>query len=440
MDQEYIPDDGSAELISAFCEHSDCDMFIYPDVHLKRNSKMANGTLISSRNQIYLSCLGVENCGFTFGKVNESNRDKLVESFKKYAEFLKNRHHQIRYTQGDVMQMFESRLLADYNDRKFLYDFLGFATKEEMISQAKKIISGWILKKASDTLCTLGGGNHFFEIHEIVENYSKNELFNTGRFFFMLHSDSIAVGDLIFNLYSDLFEMTANSSGTVKSKIRIALFKLYRKLYYHRIGLSYKIHKKELDKFFKHSDDYQYIDADSVVGKSLLFAHNISSLFGEMNRDEILNNWVKFQNINIETIGSHSHDSVSVEMHNGEIKIVHRNGVQNIGEDKYCILPGAMGSYSYILENARNNEAYFSTNHGTGRIQDKHIAKKAYTEQGTEQDLNNRNICLFRAGEGNLAEQNRNAFKNPYLITEEMQKYNLAKPIAKTCPIAIIKG
>jgi RNA-splicing ligase RtcB len=47
---------------------------------------------------------------------------------------------------------------------------------------------------------------------------------------------------------------------------------------------------------------------------------------------------------------------------------------------------------------------------------------------------------LFRVGSGNISEQNPNAFKNVFEVTEVMKKYNLGNRIAKLRPICSMKG
>ena len=182
------------------------------------------------------------------------------------------------------------------------------------------------------------------------------------------------------------------------------------------------------------------MDVRSSMGKALVLAHKLSSIFGEMNRDSIISAWAKTQNIEIEKIASHSHDSITLEQHGGGVRVVHRNGVQNLGRDRYCALPSAMGNFSYIMKNAFNEEAYYSTNHGTGRMQDKHIARACYTEAATKKEMQQRRVALFRVGDGSLAEQNMHAFKDPETIISEMERNGLAFRAAKIYPIAVIKG
>lgn len=438
VEKKYIPDDGSVENIETFEKNTQAEILIYPDAHLKKGALIANGMLISTPHEIFLSCLGVENCGFTFGKINGiTNENELINSFKNFSSILSERRELTKYDKKSILNKFEIYLKKDYVNKKFLYNYLGFKTIEDLIVAAKEILDDRLLTLAADSLCTLGGGNHFFEIHKIVEQFEPS-IFKNGDYIFMLHSDSIAVGDTIYELYSDLHEM--KRTGTLREKYRVLKFKAYQKKYFDKICRIYPEIKNDLKLIFSPRNDYQSIDIRTSLGKNLMLAHNLSSVFGEMNRDAIIEEWTNSQKISISKLGSHSHDNVTAELHNNQLRIVHRNGVQNIGKDEYCILPSAMGDFSYIMKNPQNEDAYYSTNHGTGRIQDKHIAKEVYTEKTTLHEIEEKQISLFRVGNGNLAEQNMHAFKEPSSIIHEMEKNNLAYKLAKTFPIAVIKG
>ena len=438
ISKELIPNDGSISIIEEFEKNTNADILVFPDVHFKRGAMIANGMLISSQYNIYLSCLGVENCGFTFGKIlNNKDERTLISSFENYSKLLRDRVNIPKYSVLEIKMLFEQYLKKEYQKKKFLYNYLGFRSEKELLVAADTILDSTILKLAAESLCTLGGGNHFFEIHKIVDTFD-DDMFKKGEYVFMLHSDSIAVGDKIYELYSDLHEM--KRTGSLKERLRVAKFKFYQSSYFNRLCKIYPEIKEDLNKIFQPSDDYQFVDIRTPLGKVLMLAHNLSSIFGEMNRDEIINMWGKSQEIQTQKISSHSHDNVTAEMHYGKIRIVHRNGVQNIGDDKYCILPSAMGDFSFVMKNTFNEDAYFSTNHGTGRMQDKHIAKEQYTEKETTKEMGERKVSLFRVGNGSLAEQNMHAFKDPESIISEIEKYKLAYKAAKTYPVAVIKG
>lgn len=437
VSKEYIPEDGSVEIIQKFENNTNAEVLVFPDVHMKKGAMIANGMLISSDNNIFLSCLGVENCGYTFGKINGSTESELVTSFANFSSILNKRIDIPRYDRNRIQDLFDSYLAKDYEKKNFLYKYLGFDNYESLRDYSHLILNNRLLKLASKSLCSLGGGNHFFEIHKITEVYD-TDIINPGDFIFMLHSDSIAVGDNIYELYSDLHEM--KSTGSIREKIRIFKFKMIQQMYFHDLCRKIEGLKDDLNIILNPSSEYQSIDIRTELGKNLMIAHNLSALFGEMNREAIISTWAETQNIKINILGSHSHDSIMAEEHNGQIKIVHRNGVQYIGQDKYCILPSAMGNFSFLMKNMFNEDAYFSTNHGTGRMDDKHIARNKYTEENTTKEIWEKNVALFRVGNGNLAEQNMHAFKEPLSIVNEMERNNLAVKVAKTYPIAIIKG
>lgn len=439
VDKELIPDDGSAAILDKWdkkVNYKNTDVLIYPDVHYKKGAVVVNGMLICSSKYIYPACLGTENCGFTFGKIVDGNYDRLMTSFENYAKRLKTYTAYHEYTKAEIREKFNYFMKKDMKDKKELYDFLGFKDFESLSQSLNTIITEEIIEAAQSTLGSLGGGNHFFEIHKIDEIYDPEGEFKQGDFIFALHSDSIKVGHYINVLYSNLSEMGRWFGRNFFNKL---YWKVKQMVIFARKDIL-KPEFKEVIKLTCSNNSVRTINAETMLGKDLLLAHNIAAVFGEMNRREIINNWISENNIKIENIFSHSHDSISVENINGRKYIVQRNGVQKIGHDKFCLLPSAMGNYSYILKNPINVSAFYSTNHGTGRMQDKHIAKGIYTEKNTIHELEDKGIKIFKIGKGNIAEQNYKAFKEPTQILEEMEKQGIAKRYAKTRPLAIIKG
>jgi RNA-splicing ligase RtcB len=433
--KDLIPDDGSKQILDIFSREIDfthTDIYIYPDVHYKKGARVVNGMLICSDKYIYPACLGVDNCGFTFGKIiSRKSVSELQSSFEQYSKLLKSYTAFEQYSDKYISDLFNKYLEKDFMVNTSLYQFLGLNTVEKAKKLCQRLLSGQIKKTARKTLCSLGGGNHFFEIHQILEVYKKSNQFQPGDFIFILHSDSIGVGN-IFNLtYSNLSEFDI-IKGSTKHKIKLRIWQL---LYFFR-NADFILSPVETLKLLYSQKDYRTIEAGTSIGKHILFEHNLASLFGDMNRDTIIANWGKIEGIEYQIIGSHSHDSVKIENSN----IIQRNGVQYIGEDPYFMLPSAMGNFSYIMENTFNEKAFYSANHGLGRIQDKHIAREQYNETETFSGLEQDEIKLYRVGTGNIAEQNKKAFKDADSIIETMWDFDLGKKLAKTKPIAILKG
>ncbi len=449
VEEKLIPDDGSKKIIENFHNKTDdetLDLLIYPDVHYKKGAKVVNGMLTASNTSIYPSMLGVANCGFTFGRIENvtiDSRRKLEQTFEDYSKILKAYNYSEVYTNDEIYKIFYTYLDKLYTDIKYkeLFDFIEIHSLEDLKNSVKDIFNNKHIDLAGQTLGTLGGGNHFFELQYVEESY--DDQYKVGDIIFILHSDSIAVGDKIYLMFSNFNELD-HLSG-IKGNLR-KIFHRVKQMQYFTLknGLFFK-EPKEILKLLYSQDDFRTIDANTKTGKTLIKAFFLASVFGDMNRDMILSNYEKIasgvlENMELNVLGRHSHDSLMVEKYANQVKIVQRNGVQCIVNDQTFVLPGALGTESYLMSNPSNESAYYSSNHGVGRFLDKHIAKKEFNNKNTEEELKKRDMKLYRVGKGNISEQNPNAFKDVFAVTEMMKKENLGGRLAKLRPIASMKG
>lgn len=449
ISKELIPADGSIELIerfSSFIEKDKTELMVFPDVHYKKGARVTNGLLTAASDLIYPSMLGVTNCGFTFGRIdgaNSSERANLDQSFEIYSKTLKAYSKERQYSNGYVENLFSTYLDKEFSDPKnsAFFSYLGVKTAQDLSDAFREYFPKNLISIAAHTLGTLGGGNHFFEIHYIEEAYSED--FKVNDVYFILHSDSIAVGDKVNLLFSNLSELH-HLSG-IKHFVALAINRL-RQAKYFLIDTNIAIvDKKNIFHLLYSQEDFRSISSHSRTGRALLFNFFFASVFGEMNRDTILNGYKEViegidKKYHLIKMGSHSHDSISVSSTDQKIKIVQRNGVQDINGSNYYCLPGALGTESYLMKNTNNSAVYFSANHGVGRMLDKHIAKEEFTEDATLAKLKSLNMKVYRVGKGNIREQNPDAFKNVFAVTEEMQEQNLGIRAAKLRPIASLKG
>lgn len=449
VEDELIPNDGSREIIENFYSKTDdksLELLIYPDVHYKKGARVANGMLTASENMIYPSMLGVANCGFTFGvleNVTIEQRLDLERTFEEYSKILKAYNNTKIYTDSEVIELFNQYVERFYEKEiyKPIFEYIGINSTEDIHKMVNDVLTSKHIEVATKTLGTLGGGNHFFELQYIDESYSEER--QNGEIVFILHSDSIAVGDKINLLFSNLSELDHHKGlkglaiRTINRLRQLDYFILKNKLVFRE--------PKDIINLLFSQNDYRTINATTETGKTLIKAFFLATIFGDMNRDMILKNYEKiakgiFPNMKLNIYGSHSHDSLMVEKNNGKLKIVQRNGVQCVLDSQTFILPGALGTESYLMQNPNNEDAYYSSNHGVGRFLDKHLAKKEFDENSTEEELKKRNMKLYRVGKGNISEQNPNAFKNVFEVTEIMRKQNIGNRVAKLRPICSIKG
>jgi tRNA-splicing ligase RtcB len=73
------------------------------------------------------------------------------------------------------------------------------------------------------------------------------------------------------------------------------------------------------------------------------------------------------------------HNYVAEEQHFGEHVYVTRKGAINAEAGQLGIIPGSMGTKSYIVEGLGNPEAYSSASHGAGRRMSRGAAKRHFT-------------------------------------------------------------
>jgi tRNA-splicing ligase RtcB len=73
------------------------------------------------------------------------------------------------------------------------------------------------------------------------------------------------------------------------------------------------------------------------------------------------------------------HNYISRETHFGEEVWITRKGAVRARRDELVIIPGSMGTRSYIARGLGNPESFESCSHGAGRTMSRSAAKRAFT-------------------------------------------------------------
>jgi tRNA-splicing ligase RtcB len=73
------------------------------------------------------------------------------------------------------------------------------------------------------------------------------------------------------------------------------------------------------------------------------------------------------------------HNYLARETHFGEKVIITRKGAIRAGSGQLGIIPGSMGTRSYIVEGLGNSDSFESCSHGAGRRMSRGAAKAAFT-------------------------------------------------------------
>ena len=251
---------------------------------------------------------------------------------------------------------------------------------------------------------TLGGGNHFIEIQE-DEN---------GLACIMLHSGSRHFGNVIGQHFNKIAR------------------ELNRK-YWSDVPESYNL---------------PFLPVDTTEGKSYLNYMNLAMNFAFENRAVMLRkvkdifseNVQKFAGVTTEfsnEINCH-HNYASLENHFDKDVWVHRKGAVRVSEGELSIIPGAMGSFSYIVKGKGNPESFMSSSHGAGRKLSRTKAVETFSVETVMTDLKKQDVVLGKNNKSDVAEESRFAYKDIDVVMENQK--DLVEPVKKLFTVGVVKG
>jgi tRNA-splicing ligase RtcB len=194
------------------------------------------------------------------------------------------------------------------------------------------------LKSARYQLGTLGGGNHFIEIQEDTE----------GFVWIMIHSGSRNFGFKTANEYHTKAKMLCER-------------------WISDIP----------------DPDLSFLPIEDKIAKDYMLAMDYALDFAEANRalmmdraTEALGTVMGLDSGDFEEVANIHHNYATWENHYGKNVLVHRKGATKATEKTIGIIPGSMGTPSYIVRGKGNPESFESCSHGAGRTMGRKQAKR----------------------------------------------------------------
>ena len=196
--------------------------------------------------------------------------------------------------------------------------------------------------KIERQLGTLGGGNHFIEIC----------LDESDAVWVMLHSGSRGTGNLIGTYFIE------------RARQELA----------HRV-LGFHLPDQDLAFFMEGEELFEdYVEAVSWAQD---YARHNREVMLERVLGEMRHRLPKFQLAKM-AVNCH-HNYVQRETHYGESLLVTRKGAVSAREGELGIIPGSMGTRSYIVRGKGNPESFHSCSHGAGRVMSRTAARQNIT-------------------------------------------------------------
>jgi len=135
-----------------------------------------------------------------------------------------------------------------------------------------------------------------------------------------------------------------------------------------------------------------------------------------------------------EPVISCHHNYVAEETYDGMDLLVTRKGAIRAGAGDYGIIPGSMGTGSYIVRGLGNSAAFNSASHGAGRKMSRNAAKKRFSTQDLEEQT--RGVeCRKDSG---VIDEIPAAYKPIEKVID--QQKDLVEVVAKLKQVVCVKG
>ena len=285
---------------------------------------------------------------------------------------------------------------------------------------------------------SLGGGNHFIELQEDDEGYLG----------IMVHSGSRNFGKQVCDYFHHKArELNRKWRSEVPEEWRLAFLPCdipegQQYIRWMNLALDFAAENRAkmldvvceiVEKWIgKHTDfEVRYVSVHKEMENKVLQATTPEGLQVELLKD------LSIANREGAILNCH-HNYAALEHHYGKNVWVHRKGATRAAKIDLAVIPGAMGSYSYVVRGLGNEMSFFSSSHGAGRLYSRKGAMAKFSTEEVMVDLQEQGVVLGKHNKKDVAEESRFAYKN---IEEVMEfQKDLVLPVKRLKTIGVVKG
>jgi tRNA-splicing ligase RtcB len=355
---------------------------VMPDVHVGKGATV--GSVIAMHGAVAPAAVGVDiGCGMAAVKTNLTAED-LPDDLKRLRLAIEHAipvgremhdeaaFEDLKGPEGAALRTDGKRLMT------------GFTS---LTSQVRDLVD-----RAGRQLGTLGGGNHFIEIC----------LDATGAVWLMLHSGSRHIG-------ARLAEYHMGVAHTLQ----------------HNQGLK----DRDLAVFLAGTPQFQ------AYRRDLYWAQDYAR-FNRAMMLHALQNVVRgfFPQVQFEAPISCHHNYVAEEHHFGEDVLVTRKGAIRAGAGELGIIPGSMGTKSFIVRGRGNPDSFESASHGAGRLMSRTEARRRFTRS----DLRDQTTGVECRKDDGVIDEAPRAYKDIGRVMQQQE--DLVEVVATLKQVVCVKG
>ncbi|MFD7665276.1 RtcB family protein [Streptomyces sp. NPDC059788] len=248
--------------------------------------------------------------------------------------------------------------------------------------------------RAVKQMGSLGGGNHFIEFC----------LDETGAVWLMLHSGSRNIGKELADFHIGQAQKLPHNQGLVDRDLAVFV--------------------ADTPQMAAYRNDLFWAQEYAKHNRAIMMA-----LFQDVVRKEFRKAKPTFEPV----ISCH-HNYVAEERYDGMDLLVTRKGAIRAGSGDYGIIPGSMGTGSYIVKGLGNPASFNSASHGAGRKMSRNAAKKRFSTRDLEEQT--RGVeCRKDSG---VVDEIPGAYKPIEKVID--QQRDLVAVVAKLKQVVCVKG
>lgn len=365
---------------------------LMPDTHTGKG--MPIGGVIATKDVIIPNAVGVDiGCGMVFVATDikyEEIRDVTVGTASLMQTMIGNIMRSVPMGFEKHKQRQESAVL----DRAL--------ANRDQYEEAPALVH--LIEEGYFQVGTLGGGNHFIELQEDEEGY----------LCIMIHSGSRHLGKEICDYFHNMArELNTTWYSQVPDEYRLAFLPVHTKegqqyIHWMHLALDYAYENRE--RMMERVCDIVKGHIERYAGRTVAFTDRINC----------------------------HHNYAALENHYDANVWVHRKGATRVRPGERAVIPGAMGSYSYVVEGKGNPESFHTSSHGAGRAYSRSGAMNAFTTEQVIVDLKEQGVILGKRKKNDVAEECRFAYKD---IDEVMaQQTDIVTPVRKLKTVGVVKG
>jgi tRNA-splicing ligase RtcB len=280
-----------------------------------------------------------------------------------------------------------------------------------------KLVSDDARERGHDQLGTLGSGNHFIEIDRVDTIYDVEEAERHG-----IVRDGIVV------------QIHTGSRGLGHQVATDYLRQMTKAMAKHGISVP----DRELACApFRSSEGQRYFGAMAAAA-NFAFANRQLITAG------IRRAWKhELPDDRVEIVYDVAHNVAKLEKYPdvGEV-VVHRKGATRAFPGQPVLIPGSMGTASYLLvgEQKAMEQTFGSTCHGAGRVMSRTRARAEISANELRERLQKMGIVTEAGSAKGLVEEAPEAYKDIDEVIDVVATAGIARKVARFVPVGVIKG